>query len=253
MASLWDAVNDSIDENHFILKHIIYALPIFFCASLYIKNNVGLFYFFAFPIIFIMLGVMSCGIANVRQNKREILTLNPIKLLYTVFSLTVAIVPLSAVMYFVGYCITAFVKLPFDLPYLPVVFKSIVWILVGSIVLTSFLSYSKSSSLKNAYNFPVIFESCVDVFINILFLIPQLLILNGIIIGAVWYLFFYFKLPLTNPFFVFYCSLVFVFNISVLSDYFAQISYELIKGEDEEYKDNYYIKGTGSAFSSRKK
>ena len=253
MASLFDAVNDAVDEKFFLIKHIIYALPIFFCASLYINNNIGLFYFFAFPIIFIMFGLLSCGIENVRQNKREILTINPIKLLYTVFSLALAIVPLTAVMYFVGYCITAFVKLPFDLPYLPVVFKSIVWILVGSIVLTSFLSFSKSSSIKNAYNFPVIFESCVDVFINILFLIPQLLILNGIIVGAVWYLFFYFKLPLTNPIFIFYCSFVSVFNISVLADYFAQASYELIRGEDEEYRDNYYIKGTGSTFTPRKK
>ena len=253
MASMWDAVNDSADEKYFLFKHILYALPVFFCAWFFINKNMGLFYLFAIPTFFIFVGLFSCGITNIRQNKREILILNPVQLLFTVFSLVISVLPTAVVMFFIGYCITTFVSIPSDIPYFPIVFKSIVWAVVGSVVLTAFLSFSKYSSIKSAYNFSVIFESCADVLINILFLIPQLIILNGILVGTVWYLFYYFKLPLTNPVFIFYCSCIFVFNVSVLADYFAQVSYELIRGDDDEYRDNYYIRGNGTYFNNKKK
>ena len=253
MASLVDAFNDSTSEEYAFFKYAVLAIPIFFSVNSYLSGNFVLFWLLTIPALLLFMALLSVGINNVRHNKKEILTFNIIKLLYVLFNCLIALAPTYLILYVSGFCITTFVNLPFDVPYLPVVFKCIVWLVLGSIALTVFLSFSLSMNIKSAYNFPVIFESCVDILISTLFLAPQLLIMNGIIVGAVWYLLFYFKISLTNPLFIYYCSFIFVLNISVLSGYFAQAAYEFIKGDDYEYRDNYYIKGSGLNITNKKR
>ena len=88
----------------------------------------------------------------------------------------------------------------------------------------------------------VVSESSVDIFVVILFLIPQICIIDAFYIGLVWYFFFFFHISANNPLFVFYCSCVVVLNISILASYFAQVSYEAIKSDDSDYRDNYYMR-----------
>ena len=252
MASLFDAFNDALGEDNSTIKIIIYSLPVFFCSYLYIKNNVLASYFFALPTVILFLSLLSNGISNVRSNKREILTFNLFTLTTVAIKLLFAVLPVILIMLSIGWFITSFIKLPFDVPYLQVVFNSIVWLVVFSVVLTSYLAFSKSLNVVDAYNLKIVFESSSDVLVNILFLAPQLIIVNAIIVGLAWYVMFLLNLPLANPLFIFYCACVFVFNVSVLASYFASASYELIKGRDSEYRDNYYLKGSG-AFSQKNK
>lgn len=246
MASLTDAFNDAFGEEKAITKFIVYAVPVFICAYSYLNNNKLICYFLMLPTILLLCALMSNGIHNIRTNKQEILTFNLFTIVSVLVKLLLAILPIFCVMFFIGYIIVNFVKLPFDVPNLPFIFNFIVWLVLFSVVFTAYLSFSKTLTLEGAYNLKVVFESSLDVLINLLFLIPQLLIANGILIGVVWYLFFVFKLPITSPLFVFYCSCVLILNLSALSSYFAQASYELIMGKDSEYNDNYSIKGTGS-------
>lgn len=246
MASLIDAFNDAICDRLALIKFIIYAIPVFVTANCFLGKQWYLFYFCCFLTAIFLTGLMSVAINNIISNKSEILTFNIAQIAYTIFLLLLALAPTASVLFFIGYCIVTYVKLPFDIPYLPIIFKSLIWCIIASVFLTAYLSFSKKCSIKAAFNFKVIFESCIDLFINLLFLTPQILILNGILIGAVWYLFFYFKLPLTNPIFLYYCSIVIILNISIMAGYLAQAAYELIKGEDEEYRDTYYMQGTGS-------
>lgn len=252
MASLFDAFNDALGEDNSTIKIIIYSLPVFFCSYLFVTKNIYAAYFFAIPSVLLILALMSNGICNVRSNKREILTFNIIALITAGIKLLIAIVPLLAVMLVAGSLITNIIKIPFDIPYIQLVFNSIVWLIIFSVVFTSYLAFSKSLNVIDSYNLKVVFESSVDVLINLIFLIPQLAIANGIIVGLAWYVVFLLKLSLTNPLFIFYCSCVFVFNISALASYFASASYELIKGRDSEYRDNYYLRGNG-AFSQQNK
>jgi len=252
MASLTDSFNDAFAEDKSIIKIIVYAIPVFICANSYLSNNKTACYFFIIPTILLLLALMSNGISNIRANKREILTFKPIVLITVLIKLLLAILPIFCVMFFIGNLIISLVKLP-DYPNLPLIFSSIIWLIMFSVVFTSYLAFSKTISIEAAYNLKVVFESSFDVLINLLFLIPQLIIANGILIGTVWYLFFVIHIPLTNPLFVFYCSCIITLNLSVLSSYFAQASYELIKGKDNEYKDNYNIKGSGIHNNYRRK
>ncbi len=253
MTSLFDAFNDSIGEEYAFLKYVVYAFPVYFCVKLYLSGNFVLFYLVAVPVFLLFLALLSNGVNNVRKNRKEILTFNFFKIIHILFIGFIALAPTFLILFIIAYCLVSFVNLPFDISYLQLIFKCVVWLIVGSVALTAFLSFSKNMNIKSAYNFPIIFESCIDVLIDILFLIPQLVIMNGLIVGVVWYLFFYFKIPLTNPAFLFYCSVVFVFNISVLSGYFSQSAYEFIRGNDEEYRDNYYIKNSAAYKCSKKK
>lgn len=246
MASVIDAFNDARGEENAIVKIVLYAIPVFLCAYLYLQKNMFLFNVCCIPTSLILAALLSAGINNIRANKRIILILNPIKLFTIIISMLLGVIPMGIILTLFGLSIITFVKIPFDIPHFPLIFKSIIFLFLGSIILTTYLSFSKTLSLKSAYDFKAIYTSSLDVMICILFLIPQLAIINGILIGAVWYLLFCFHIPVTNLLFVFYCSAILVLNISILSSYFAQISYELIKGDDDEYRDNYYIKGHNS-------
>lgn len=246
MASVIDAFNDALGEENAIVKIVLYAIPVFLCAYLYIQKNMLLFNICCIPTLLILAALLSAGICNIRANKRIILILNPIKLFTIIISLLLGVIPIGTVLVIFGLSIITFVKIPFDFPHFPLIFKSIVGLFVGSIILTSYLSFSKNLNIKSAYDIKAIYSSSIDILICILFLIPQLAIINGILIGSVWYVLFCFHIPINNLPFIFYCSAIFILNISILSSYFAQISYELIKGKDDEYRDNYYIKGHDS-------
>ena len=252
MASLTDAFNDAFGEENAIVKFVVYAIPVFLCAYLYLSNSRFGCYTLAIPTALLLLTLMTNGINNIRSNKREILTLNPVLLIPVLIKLFFAVFPVFCIMTFIGYLIITFVKIPFDIPNITLIFNCIVFLIVFSVIFTSYLSFSKTLSIEAGYNLKVISESAMDVLICLLFLIPQLIIANGIIIGIVWYLFFVFHLPINNPLFIFYCSAVLVFNISALAGYFAQVSYELIRGKDDEYKDNYYMKGPTDYTNKRK-
>jgi len=253
MASLTDAFNDAFGEDMAMVKIIVYAIPVSVCANLFLEKSFVAGYLFAIPTLILLATLMSNGICSIRSNKREILTFNIVSLVSVAIKMIIAVLPILCLMTFIGYCIVTFVKFPFDIPNFTLIFNCIVWLIVFSVIFTSYLAFSKTLNIFEAYNIKVISESSMDVCINLLFLIPQLLIANGILIGAVWYLFFVFKLPLSSMLFVFYCSCVAMLNLSALSSYFAQASYELIKGKDNEYQDNYYMKGSGINMYNRKK
>ena len=75
-----------------------------------------------------------------------------------------------------------------------------------------------------------------------MFFTPQWLIANTIIVGPILYIYSLFHIPYSHWTFIFYCSMVTIANISIIANYFSQTSYELIKGEGQEYNDNYEIK-----------
>ena len=253
MASLFGAFNDALGENNSTVKLVIYSLPVFFCSYLYVSKNQFAAYLFAIPTLILLTALMCVGINNVRSNKREILTFNIITLISVTIKLFFAIVPLLLVVLFVGGLIVSVVKIPFEIPYIQLLFNSIVCMILFSVVLTAYISFSTSLNITDAYNLKVIFESSADVLINLLFLFIQLGIFNGIIVGFVWYLCSVVNIPITNPLFIYFCSFIFMLNISALSSYFAQVSYELIKGKDDDYRDNYYMSGGGLYGSNRKR
>lgn len=237
MASVVDAFNEALSEDLSFLKFAIYSIPVYFCVKFFLVGQMGMFYFYGAITAILLWGLLTQGINNVRMNRNEILTLNPLKLLNSIIRTFLAVVPTLVVWVTVGTLIVKNVKIPIELPHVPLIFQIIVWSIIFSIVMTSYMSFSKYLKVQQAFNYKVIGESCIDVLVSFLFFVPQLVIANGILVGPVAYLFFFFHLPFNHWGFVLYCSMVFVINISILANFLAQASYEHIKGNNEEYDD----------------
>lgn len=238
MASIVDAFNESLSEDLALVKIAVYAIPTCILANMFIIGKMAQFYFWGSIMGLVILGLLTKGINNVRMNRREILTLSPFELIKVIFKTFVVLVPHIIVFGSLGFFILNNVTIPIDLPHVPLIFSIIVWALLFSIVLTSYLSYSKYLKIPQGYNYKVIAESCIDVLVSCIFYSPQLFIANAILVGPVAYLFFYFGLPFTHWGFVAYCSAIFVMNISMIANFLAQCAYEHIKGNNEEYNDN---------------
>lgn len=241
MASVVDAFNEALSEDLSFVKIALYSIPVYFCAKFFLVGKMGMFYFYGVLTAILLLGLLTQGINNVRMNKSEILTLKPLCLLNAVIRTFIAVAPQLAIFGTIGYLLVKHIHIPIELPHVPLIFAIIVWSIMFSIILTSYISFSKYLKIEQAFNYKVIGESCIDVLVSFLFFIPQLLIANLVLVGPVAYLFFFFHLPFTHWGFVMYCSLAFIVNISILANYLAQASYEHIKGSNEEYDDHSQI------------
>ncbi len=240
MASIVDAFNDALGENLAYIKIIGYSIPVYFVAKWFLIGKIGQVVFWGSILSVFFLALLTLGIHNVRMSKREVLSLNPIGLLKALVKAVVVLVPQGLIFGTLGYFLSQ-ISIPIDLPHVPLIYSIIVWSIIGSIILTSYLSFAKYLRVLQGFNYKVIFESCMDVLVSFIFFIPQLLLANVVLVGPVAYLYFFFNLPFTHWGFVAYCSAVFVINISILANYFAQASYEHIKGNNEEYDENVQI------------
>lgn len=242
MASVIDALNEALSEDKSAIKILLYSIPIYFCAHLFVLGKLdSVFYTSVFLTAILMFALLSKGINNVRMNRREVLCLNPLNLISALIKSFIVVVPYILVLGFCGLAILKYVKIPFDIPHISFISEIIVWSILGSIFMTAYMSFSKYLRILQAFNVKVIFESCVDVFVSLLFFVPQLVFVDAVLIAPIAYLFNLFNLPYNHWGFVYYCSIIFIVNISVLANYLAQAAYEHIKGSNEEYDDNHQI------------
>lgn len=235
MASMIDAFRDAFSEDYSYIKFVIFAIPVYFVANLYMVGNTGAFQFWAPILAIFIFGLFTQAIYNVRTNKKEVLTLNPVSYLIGMLKTLVVLVPNGLVFGTIGVYLCKYNFPVEDVPHFNDIYHWIVWLLCGSIILTSYLAFAKFQSLKQGFNYKVISESCADVLLHLVFLFPQVAIVNALLAGPVAYLYFYFHVPYEHWTFVALCSIIFVINVSILANYMAQASTELVKGDDSEY------------------
>lgn len=162
MASIVDAFSEALNEDLSFVKIALYSIPVFFCANLFIKGRMGDFYFWGGLTAILLLGLLTQGINNVRMNRKEILTLNPIFLATSVGKSFIVMAPQVLIWSIVASMILKYVSIPIDLPHVPLIFATIVWAVIGSILLTAYLSFAKYLKVQQGFNYKVILESCVD-------------------------------------------------------------------------------------------
>lgn len=242
MANIVDAFNDSLTENMAYAKIAVYAIPVYIIANMFVVGKTEALPFFAPIAGLLFLALLTKGVNNVRMNRAEILSFNFIELGWVLLKSMIVLIPQCLIFGAIGYNLATKVTIPIDLPHVPLIYSILVWSIIFSIVLTSYLSFAKYLKISQGYNYKVIFESCIDVLISFLFFIPQLVLTNVILVGPVAYVFSVFIPDFVNHWgFVAYCSMAFVVNISILANYMAQTAFEQIKGNNEEYDDNMQI------------
>ena len=227
MASIKDAVEEAINDDFAFVKYFLYAIPVFICYILFSQGNMGWFYFLGAFTVLMLISILITCIYNVRNGQNYVLpTFNIITFCITAFKAIFAIGPILGLGLWIGNMLVA-IKIPIPVPNIQLIYAIIVWLILGSIIITSLILYSKTQHLKDAYNFVLISNTCMDILVAIIFFIPQLLLVNGLFIGIIAYLFAVF-LSLENPIFIFLCSMALAINVAITGNYLAQIDYELV-------------------------
>ncbi len=227
MASIKDAVEEAINDDFAFVKYFLYAIPVFICYMLFSQGNMGWFYFLGAFTVLMLISILITCIYNVRNGQNYVLpTFNIITFCITAFKAIFAIGPILGLGLWIGNMLVA-IKIPIPVPNIQLIYAIIVWLILGSIIITSLILYSKTQHLKDAYNLVLISNTCMDILVAIIFFIPQLLLVNGLFIGIIAYLFAVF-LSLENPIFIFLCSMALAINVAITGNYLAQIDYELV-------------------------
>ncbi len=239
MASIVDSLSEAFLDSFAPLKIVGFAIPVYFAVVSFMDGNLPMLYIWYGVISILFLALLTQGIYNVRRSKREILSLNPWALAKDLVKTIVAILPNVVVWVGAGFILAKNVVIPINVDWAQTVFEWIVFIIVFAIVMTSYLSFSKTMKIMQAYNYKIIFDSCVDVLIALFFFVLQLAVVQVVLLGPVAYLYFFFKVPFTHWTFLFYSSMVVVVDLSITANYLAQIAYECIPGNNEEYDNNY--------------
>ena len=241
MANIVEAFNDVFTEEYALAKFFVYAIPVFICLNAYATGQFVLSGICGFFVVLLLLGLLTCGINGMRENKQEILTFNVHLLAISTVKTAIAITPQISIAAMIGFFVRELLPATEEMSQLPMIVNLILWSILISLITTSYLAFTKHMDIKEAYNFKIIIESVVDVFVNLVFFGIQMIIANAILIGMMSYVFTVLNLPFMHPGFIFYCSLLVIINLSVLANMLSQASYDCIKGKDEDYKDRYKI------------
>lgn len=231
MASIKDAFEESIQDHGALTKYFIFAIPVFICSILYSNaDKQGLSAFWAVSIVTFLLlfGFLIECTTNVRNGKDSILpSYNIISIFWSGIKGIVALGPSIAVNSIIAYFLCNLVQ-----NYIPesntlIVFKFIIWGVFIAIMLTGYLCYARTFKIIDAYNFKTISDSSMDILVAVLFMIPQILIADAILIGPVTYIVWvFFGIP--HPIATFYWSMCLIFNLAMCGHYLAQVAYEAI-------------------------
>ncbi|MBQ8460392.1 hypothetical protein IJ541_09875 [bacterium] len=240
MAPIMEALSESMHEDYSFLKFIIYSIPIHYVLALHLSGRHAYALFFDILLAILIAGLLAQGINNVRRNRTYILSIKPAELSKSCAKSTAVLLPVGLICWFIGFSICK-IPIPVNIPYFSSVVHIIIWTILFSLIITSFLSFAKYLKMKEAFKIKLIIDSCIDVLISILSYIPIITLINIFLIGPILYMLHIFEISYSNWLFVEYCSIIFVIDISVSAIYLAQTAYEQIKGNNEEYDDIHQI------------
>ncbi len=242
MASIKDAVEESILDLNSVAKYFVTGGAIYWSMYLYFKSPQFLtlgFWSMTILTFFLLLGFLIKCTYNVRNGKDNVLpSWNYFHLLWAGIKGTIALGPAIAINSWL-----CALTLKFLLPFLAnfsisgkgpeTVIIGICVAIFSSIVMTSFVLYAKSFKIADAYNFNAISKFSIDILIKVLFFIPQLVFVNALIVGSVTYLFWVF-LGIPNNFCTYFWCMSLVWNLAVIGNYMAQVDYETIETSGKE-------------------
>ncbi len=237
MPSIKDAFEEAIQDDNSIIKYFVFAIPVFICTVLYTnKNTLSAFWTASIVTFLLLFGFLIECTKNVRNGKEYVLpSFNVFSIMWAGIKGSVALGPLIAVNCWLAITIINFLGNYIPDPNTITVFKYMIWGVFGAIMLTGYLCYAKTFKIIDAYNFKTISDSSMDILIAVIFMIPQVLIADAIILVPITYIIWvFFGIP--HPIATFFWSMVLIFNLAMCGHYLAQIDYEAIATKDNDNK-----------------
>lgn len=230
MASIKDAFEESLQDEHALGMYVVFAIPLFMCTKFLLEaDNTQNFLSTALFTIILLLGFTLKCTSNVRAGNNSVLpSFNIFPILWNGLKGTIILAPLviiaETLKFFITELLAKFIIEPTTLQIFVVIFASLCY----SIVCTGYILYAKRFRATDVYNFKTISTYCADILIAVFFMILQMILLNLIIVAPVLYLIWiFFGLP--HIIATFYVCAVIVLNLAIMGHYMAQIDSETIK------------------------
>ena len=115
-------------------------------------------------------------------------------------------------------------------PWVDNTIKTILWLVAGSVIITSFLMFSRNENIKESFNLKFLFEKAGDLILVLIFFILQLILINLPTTAFLGYAIFI--LLGFGPVFDFVMAFALVFNIAITGHYMGQVHYEALGAKD---------------------
>jgi len=229
MASIIDSFRETFGDNLSFVKIIVFALPVYFSYQLYItsKKDYTGFFIVAYITIFLLFGLLvkvTNGVLNDRDSVFP--SLNPFPILLTAFKGLLAILPYALISCLLASYLTSIINIIY---WLDITLKVLIWLIAFAVILTAFLMYSTRERILDVYKIKAFSDKAGDAILMLFFYVIQLVIINiptTAFIGYIVFVLFGIDGSL-SWIFIFYLSMVLVFNVAVSGHYFAQLHYEL--------------------------
>lgn len=226
MASIIDSFREVFTDRLSFLKIIVLAIPVYASYQVYLQPNTNftLFFWLTGITALLLFGFLLNITNNVINARDSVLpSLNIFKFITLTAKGIIAIGPTVLISYLLATYVCSLINI---MPWVDIVLKSMIWIVVASVIIASFLMFSAKGRILDAYNFGVLSQSSGDLIVVFIFFIIQLVIINiptSAFIGyTILILFGY------GPIFDFFLALAIVFNVAVTGHYMAQVHYETI-------------------------
>lgn len=243
MASIKDALEETFIEPSSGVKYLVLGALIYYCYLTF--QHGAAFTPFNSALIattyVILSGFILCVSYNVRNGKEKVLPsfLNPFEILIAGAKAIIALGPIIIINFMLANILTKifvpfFISLGLEATSTTHVITFVIYAIFSSFVITGYMLYVNSFKISDAYNLKIISKYCIDILLAVLFLMPQLLIVNFIIIGSVTYL-FWVLVGLPNVICTFFWCCAIVWNLTVLGNYLAQVDYEIIDAHENEF------------------
>lgn len=233
MASILDSFKETLSDNSTFLKVVVLAIPVYFSIDSMVKsvNATGaVVYGWIFWLtIFLLLGVLIKTTSGVLNEADTVLPpLNVLKLFLAAGKGLLAVAPITWLSIFLVNFFSSFINIVF---WLDITLKSLLWLLAIAVSMTTFLMFVRRERVLDAYNLKVLSDKAADLMISLIFFVIQIVVVNLPTTILVGYIILTLFGP--SPFFNFYVAMAVVFNIGVIGHYLAQLQYEIL-GYDKE-------------------
>lgn len=231
MASIIDSFRETYTDRLSIFKILVFAIPIYFSYDFFLKgtgyqnafiwlSSITAFFLFGFFI------KVTSGVLN--ESDSVLPPLNPFKFAFSAIKGILAMGPVIVACFFLGKYLSGLVN--FEI-IINIILNSVIWILMLSICMTSFLMFVRREHIFDTYNLKTLSNKTADLMVALIFFVIQLVIVNLLTTVFIGYVIF--VLFGIGSILYFFISLAIVYNVGVIGHYLAQLQYEVL-GYDRE-------------------
>jgi len=226
MASILDSFKETYSDKFAFFKMLVFAVPLYIFYNQYLKGAAAFASVsgYIYVTAFFLFGLIIKTTSYVLNEEDSVMPpLNPLKLAFSAVKGFLAILPATWISVSLANFVNQFIN---TIPWLDNTLKIIIWLVVASISLTSFLMYAKSERILDAFNIKLLMEKAGDFMLGIIFYVLQIIAMNipttGVIGYSIYVLFGF------SPIFYFFVAYAIVFNLIASSHYMAQLQYEIL-------------------------